>query len=205
MQILNLASGLPVYLPYDIAHVPFGDPFNDVTITSSHGLLAGNVPGYAYNANDLVMFSVNSGNTIAGNVSANFVYYVVASADGANIFNIAVTKSGAPVGWTTTSNYPSGQVVAHLISNQVDGTVAPFKSGASCVALNLGSNPVWLVSAADTYGGTPGVVPALGQTPPGGPGAFSVVAALAAGAAALVTLNNDWIKASNGAIVLLQN
>jgi hypothetical protein len=207
MQVLTLVSGLPVYLPYDYAHVPFGDPFNDVTITSSIVGQQVSVQGYQATSNDLVMFSVNSGSTIAANVTANYVYYVTSAAtNGANgTFYISLTKGGSVIASATGQNATSGQVVLHLISNQIDGTVLPFKAGASVVALNTTANPVWLLSAADTYGGTPGVVAALGSSPPGGPATFAVVASVAAGAAAVLSLNNDWVKSSNGNLILLQN
>lgn len=204
MQLFNLTASLPVYLPYDHAHVPFGDPFNDVTITSST-TAAVTVPGYVPTVNDAVMFSVNSGGTIASGISSNFVYYVLAilsSSTGA--FSLASSKGGSAIA-TTTSNSTSGAVTIHLLSNQVDGSLQPFKSGAQVVAINLGTTNVTLQGAADKNELAPGSIYPAGANPPGGPSTYSTIATVNSGTAALVSLSYDWINASGGNLILLQN
>lgn len=202
MQLLALANGLPVYLPYDYAHVPFGDPFNDVTITSNATSAVVTVPGYAPTNGDLVMFTSSAGNTLAAGLSTNFVYYVISASS--DTFHVASTKGGTQIG-TTTSNGVSGQVVVHLLSNQVDGTIAPFKSGNTVLAVNLGTATVTLQGASDANELAPGSVYPAGKTPPGGPGTYSTIASVAGSSMALVVLNYDWINASGGALYLVQN
>lgn len=202
MQLLSLTSGLPVYLPYDTAHAPFGDPFNDVTITSSTTAVV-SVPGYVPTVSDQVLFTTNSGGTLAAGISANFVYYVVAPVSG-NTFAIASTKGGSVIA-TTTSTSTSGQVTVHLLSGQTDGTVQPFKTGDTVVALNLGAATVTLQGAPDTYELAPGSIYPIAKTPPGGPSAYSTIASIASGTAKLVVLGYDWVNASGGGLILLQN
>ncbi len=218
MQVFTLTSGLPVYLPYDTAVVPFGDPFNDVTITSSTTAVV-TVPGYQPKAGDIVGFTATSGNTIASGISgftlpgysssgsaggASGLYFVLAAGLSGNSFEISATKGGSAVA-TTTSNSVSGQVVIHLLSMQTDGTLRPFKPGASVVALNIGATNVTLQGASDTNELAPGQIYPSGKNPPGGPGTYSTLATVNSGTAAIVVLQADWINASGGSLILLQN
>lgn len=212
MQAYTLNT-LPVYLPYDIAHAPFGDPFNDVTITSSIPGQLVTVPGYEATSGDIVFFSVNSGNTIATNVSANFIYYVTSVNN--NSFYLALTKGGAIVTSAVGVNATSGQVVIHLVSGQVDGALIPFKPGNSVVAINTSNSAVWIFGAADNYAQAPGSVAALGSSVPGGPGALTNLltgvpgGGIPARGAAVITLDYDWIAVGSAAgatsVILLQN
>jgi hypothetical protein len=196
MQVLTLTSAVPVYLPYDVAPIPFGDPFNDVTITSSTTAVV-TVTGYAATSGDQVMFSVIGSNSLASGITAGTNYFVISPSG--NTFSISSTKGGSAVA-TTTSNSAVNQVVVHLVSNQVDGTVQPFKPGASVVVLNLGSGTATLQGAPDAAAPTPGNYAA-----PQGPGTYTQIASIASGAAVVAVLNADWIKASGGGLVLLQN
>ena len=196
MQVLTLTSAVPVYLPYDVAPIPFGDPFNDVTITSSTTAVV-TVTGYAATSGDQVMFSVIGSNSLASGLTAGTNYFVISPSG--NTFSISATKGGSAVA-TTTSNSAVNQVVVHLVSNQVDGTVQPFKSGDSVVVLNLGSGTATLQGAPDLAAPTPGSYLA-----PQGPGTYTQIASIASGAAVVAVLSNDWIKASGGGLVLLQN
>ncbi len=55
MQILNVTN-LPIYLPYDKAPVPFGDPIEGITCTSAApGVIT--APGYVPTLNDAVQLS----------------------------------------------------------------------------------------------------------------------------------------------------
>ena len=199
MQLLNVST-LPIFLANDEAHAPFGDPFNDATITSNSAGGVITVPGYdAPVAGDLVAFTSEAGYTLASGLTVGTVYYVVSPSG--DTFSVSATKGGSAIG-TTTSNSTSGQVTVHLLSDQVDGVTLPFKSGYNAVALNLSGASITLQGAADTLitgaWGTFGV--------PGGPGSWSTIATIASGAAALVLLNYDWIRTSaSGTLVLLQN
>jgi hypothetical protein len=201
MQLLNLTSSLPVYLPYDYAHVPFGDPFNDVTITSSTTAVV-TVPGYEATAGDIVLFTTGVGISMPTGLTANTKYYVVSPST--DTFAVSATKGGSAIATTGGAITASGQVVVHLLSNQVDGVTQPFKTGATVLALSL-SGTVTLQGAADTYELAPGSIYPIGKTPPGGPAAYATIATLASGVPQLVTLNYDWINASGGALILLQN
>lgn len=216
MQVFTLTSALPVYLPYDTAVVPFGDPFNDVTITSSTtGVVT--VPGYVPVANDIVGFTATSGNTIASGITgftptgysasgsaggASGLYFVVGSSIAGNSFSVSATKGGAAVA-TTTSNSASGQVVIHLLSLQKDGTLMPFKAGASVVVMNLSGTSATLQTAPDSGQAQPGTNTYVQA--PAGPGTFVTQATVASGTAQVVVLNNDWVRASGSNLVLIQN
>lgn len=196
MQLLNLTSGVPVYLPYDIAPIPFGDPFNDVTITAAApGVVS--VPGYVATAGDQVMFSTIGANTLASPLVPGTAYFVVSPAG--NSFSVAATKGGAAI-TTTTANAAVNQVVVHLVSNQIDGPLCPFKTGGTAIALNLTAGTVTLQGAPDVAPPTVG-----NYSPPQGPGTYVQLASLATLTAAVVQLSYDWIKASAGGLILLQN
>ena len=229
MQVLivtgTTAGTQPIYLPYDKAPVPFGDPLA-ATVTSAgsgSGAAGGvfTVPGYSPSNGDAVSLSVagtsgflTSLSAITSQAQANTTYYV-SSASG-QTFSISTQKASAAappgvIAVTSTLGQNGGQLFVHLLSNQPDGTVAPFKSGATCLALVesnqlLGTNTVaniTLFGAADlsatlatgTYGA------------PIGPNTFSVIATISPAAPKLVQLSNDWIVASGSTatLVLIQN
>lgn len=196
MQILTVGA-LPIYLPADIAVVPFGDPLSDVTITSSTTAVVA-AAGYDNPlVNDIVTFSVASGGTLAAGLTAGTLYYVNAIVStAAATFSISTTKGGAAVATTTTG---TGVQTLHLLSMQKYGTVDPFKSGATAVAMNISAAAVTLKGANDTN--------TSGQSGnPTGPGTFNVIATVASGAGQLVQLNFDWIEVTgSGTLILLQN
>lgn len=191
MQILNVTN-LPIYLPFDKAPVPFGDPLEGVTCTSaSPGVVT--APGYVPTAGDAVVLTFTAGGSIPTGLTAGIVYYVVNPAT--DTFQVAATKGGAAINTSSTG----AQLVLHLVSNQVDGAVIPFKPGYTVVVLNLSGGTLVLQGAADSNAGVPYGVP-------GGPGAFNTIVSLTAGTAALAQLSFDWIRVSTaGTLVLLQN
>jgi|SRR5882757_478523 len=220
MQILNLtgtaAGTQPVYLPYDKAPVPFGDPISGVTMTAATPSVI-TVPGYSPSQNDVVTLSVSSGALLGTltslTISANQTYYATSlSATVPNAFSLSTQANGTPLNAFTTGLQAgtSSLITMHLLSNQVDGTVMPFKTGNQTLAINLGyytssgaPASITLFGAADksstlstgTYGN------------PIGPNTYSVIATIAPYTAKLVTLSNDWVvaSASTASLVLIQN
>src|ERR1700761_2330052 len=220
MQILittgTNAGTQPIYLPYDKAPVPFGDPLAATWTAATPTVVT--VPGYSPSNGDAVSLSIagTSGflSSLAGvsTISAqlNTTYYV-SSASG-QTFTLSTQKASAatPAGvlsMITTGMQFGGQNFVHLLSNQPDGTVAPFKSGGSVIAFNEGavsgtgmsSLPITLMGAPDlsttlatgTYGA------------PIGPATFSVIATIGAAGPKLVNLNFDWIVASGSTSTLV--
>jgi hypothetical protein len=104
-----------------------------------------------------------------------------------------------------------GQLFVHLLSQQVDGTVHPFKSGDTVLAMNAGAVsgtgtstlPITLMGAVDQN--TTLATGTFGA--PLGAGTFAVIATIGFGAPKLVQLSNDWIVASGSTstLVLIQN
>ncbi len=201
MQLMNLTSGLPVYLPYDKAPVPFGDPFNDVTITSaSPGSVT--IPGYQPTVNDAIAFTTNSGGTMTSGLSNGVTYYVAAVTTATGAFTVASTKGGTAI-ITSGQAGPTaaGQITAHLLSQEVDGALIPFKPNNSVVAMNLTGTNATLYGGNDTNGSTPGNY----VQAPAGATTWNVIATVNSGTAKLVTLGYDWVLASASGLVLLQN
>lgn len=215
MQILNVTN-LPIYLPYNKAPVPFGDPIEGITATAAApGVFT--APGYAPVNGDLVALSYLSGGSLpapltmgpigqypsyVGNASPNPVglaaaaYYVV-SASG-NTFSVSLTKGGSAITTTTTGSL----LVLHLLSGQVDGVTLPFKPGNTVVVENNSGGTLVLQGASDAGQATPG----NGYNPPTGPGTWNTLVSLAAGGQANVNLAYDWIRVSSaGTLVLQQN
>jgi hypothetical protein len=192
MQVLNVTN-LPIFLGNDRADPPFGDPISGVTCTSAApGIVT--VPGYnAPVAGDAVSLTFTAGGSIPTGLVAGQTYYVVAPIVN-NTFAVSATKGGGAI---TTSSTGS-QLTVHLLSFQVDGSLVPFKSGATVVVLNMTGGSLVLQSAPDANTGVVGN--------PSGPGAFTAIATIPTLSAALVTLNNDWIRVSTAAtLILLQN
>lgn len=201
MQVLNVTS-LPIYLPYDKAPSPFGDVFDDGSATLASPAVFTAV-GYVPVVGDSVGLSVDTGGSLDAAFTVGQRYFVKTS-PGANTFTLSATNGGAAINSTAASSL----LAIHLLSNQVDGTTGPFKSGSVAVVLNLSGGSLTLQSAPDTN--TSGQ---YGR--PTGPGAYATVpfatgvaggGVVAAGSAALIQLNNDWIRVSTAAtLVLLQN
>ena len=222
MQVListgTVAGSQPIYLPYDKAPVPFGDPLGASLTAATPSIIT--VPGYVPTVNDAVSITVEGGNGIlatqvgaAGILQLSTPYYV-SGVSAANAFTMGTQKGTATslASWTTlgfniTTPTIALQPIAHLLSNQVDGTTIPFKPGNTVVAWNAGTAQLLgtgsfvainLLGASDlstVYGN------------PIGPGTWNVIATVGFGAPKLVTINYDWIVASNSTatLVLLQN
>ena len=196
MQILNMLANQWVYTVYDTAPVPFGDPFQG-SATSSTAAVVFTVVGYQSTSGDSVTLSVEAGGFLDTAFTVGKIYYVVSPST--DTFELSATKGGSAIAAVSTT--ASSLVSVHLVSNQVDGTVIPFKPGNSCVLLNLSTYSVSLYGAPDASAPTPGT-----YTYPTGPGTAVSMATVAAGAVALVQLNYDWSKCSSTAgCVLLQN
>jgi hypothetical protein len=194
MQILNVTN-LPIYLPYDKAAVPFGDPLEGVTCTSaSPGVVT--APGYAPTNGDAVQFTFLAGGSMPTGLTAATTYYVVAASG--NTFEVAATKGGAAINTSSTG----ASLVLHLLSQQVDGVTLPFKPGYTVLVENNSGGTLVLQGAADTNVAAPG----QGYNPPGGPGTWNTLVSLTTGAQALVQLSYDWIRVSTaGTLTLQQN
>ena len=196
MQLLNMIANQWVYTVYDTAPIPFGDPFQG-SATSSTAAAVFTVVGYQSTSGDAVTLSVEAGGFLDTAFTVGKIYYVVSPST--DTFELSATKGGSAIAAASTT--ASSLVSVHLVSNQVDGTVIPFKPGNSCVLLNLSTYSVALYGAPDASAPTPG-----NYTYPTGPGTAVLMDTVAAGAAALVQLNYDWIKCSSTAgCILLQN
>src|ERR1700680_2491023 len=218
MQVLlttgTTAGTQPIYLPYDRAPVPFGDPLAASVTAATPTVVT--VPGYFPTNGDAVSRSVagTSGflTSLSGlsTISAqlNTTYYV-SSASG-DTFTLSTVKATAAspafvYAEITTLGQFGGQVFVHLLSNQVDGTFCPFKTGGSVVAMNggavagtgvitgsitlLGAPDLNTVLATGTYGAPLGPN-ALGTT------GWNVIGTIAFGSPKVVVLNYDWIVAT---------
>lgn len=215
------AGTQPIYLPYDLAPLPFGDPLAASWTAATPTVVT--VPGYTPTNGDAVALSIagTSGflSSLAGltTISAqlNTTYYV-SSASG-QTFTLSTQKASAatPAGvlsMITTGMQLGGQDFVHLLSNQPDGTVIPFKPGNTVLAMNGGSAQLLgtgsfaaltIMGATDknttlatgTYGA------------PLGPNTFNVIATVGFGAPKLIQLSYDWIVASGSTatLILLQN
>lgn len=197
MRVLQVGT-LPIYLPYDKAPVPFGDPIEGVTATAAApGVITNpDLGGYVPVNGDAVALTFLTGGSMPGGLTYGQLYYVVSAVAATGLFSLAATKGGAAITTTTTG----ASLVLHLLSGQVDGVALPFKAGGTVVVENNTGGSLTLSTAADTGQAAPG----QGYNPPAGPGSFTVIATVAAGGAVEVVLNNDWVKAS-GTLILQQN
>lgn len=197
MQLFN-ASKLPIYLPYDRAPVPFGDPFSDATMTSAAPAVF-TVQGYNPLLNDKVALSATPPAVLDTAFVAGVVYYAVNITTAAGTFSLSTVANGTGQP-TLTSATAAAPLTVHLVSDETDGVPLPFKPNNTVVAMNLSTATVFLETAPDlnttTYGN------------PKGPGTATVLATVLPGTAQLVTLNNDWMLTTSvgpGTLVLLQN
>lgn len=193
MQLLSV-SQLPIYLPYDTAAVPFGDPLEGVTMTAAvPGVMT--APGYDNpKAGDAVQISFLAGGSMPAPLVAYTTYYVVSPSG--DTFSLAATKGGSAITTTTTG----ASLVLHLVSQQVDGVPLPFKPGNT--VLLQGTAGLVLQGANDSAVAAPG----QGYNPPAGPGTWNTIATIPASGSILVTLNYDWIRISTAATAnLIQN
>ena len=200
MQLLVIGK-LPVYLPYDIAPVPFGDPISDALMTSAApGVFT--VKGYTPLLNDGVQLSVPAFSTavLDTGFALGVTYYAVNITTAAGTFSLSTVKNGTgqPTRQAAVAGAP---LTVHLMTKQVDGTVAPFKTGNQVLAINLDTQAVFLQGAPDTnlsnsYGN------------PTGPGTSVLIATIGTSSMALVTLSQDWLLttgAGGGNLSLIQN
>ena len=230
MQVLiatgTAAGTQPIYLPYDKAPVPFGDPLAASLTAATPTVVT--VPGYFPTNGDAVSISVagTSGflTSLSGltTISAqlNTTYYV-SSASG-QTFTLSTVKATAAspafvYAMITTLGQFGGQPFVHLLSNQVDGTVLPFKPNNTVLAMNggaagigsfgfsgaitiLGAPDLNTVLATGTYGAP------LGPNAAGTTG-WSVIGTIGFGTPKLVQLGYDWIVAtgSTSTVILIQN
>jgi hypothetical protein len=215
------SSANAIYLPYDTAPVPFGDPLAASWTAATPTVVT--VPGYSPKNGDAVSLSIagTSGflTSLSGltTISAqlNTTYYV-SSASGAT-FTLSTQKASAatPAGvlsQITTGMQLGGQNFVHLLSNQADGPTAPFKTGGSVLAMNAGSAQLIGTNsyAAITLFGAADLSTTLATGTfgaPLGPSTFSVIATIGFGAPKIINLSNDWIVASGSTstLVLIQN
>lgn len=217
MQVLittgTAAGTQPIYLPYDKAPVPFGDPLAATLTAATPSIIT--VPGYIPSVNDAVSITVEgTGNYLATQAGAAGllqigVTYYVSGVSAANAFTLGTQKGTATslASWTTLAGGAvPGTVITHLLSNQVDGPTLPFKPGNTVLAMNAGAVTGTGTSVLPiTLMGAPDLTTVYGN--PIGPGAYSVIATIGFGTPKLITINNDWIVASGSTstLVLLQN
>jgi len=214
MQVLlttgTLAGTQPIYLPYDKAPVPFGDPLAATVTSANPGVFT--VPGYLPTLNDAVSFTVMGTTgfltTLAGLSTVgqpSTTYYVISPS--ADTFSLSTAKGGTGVSIVSTMAQNGGTVIVHLLSNQVDGTTIPFKPGNTALAMNGGTQQLLGTTAfgSVTLFGASDLTTVYGN--PIGPGTWNVISTIAFGTPKLVTLNYDWIVASGStsSLILLQN
>jgi hypothetical protein len=218
MQVLittaTTAGTAPIYLPFNLSPLPFGEPYSDVTLTAATPSVV-TVPGHNAVQNELVSFSV-SGGAVLGTLSsitivANQVYYVTSISG--QTFSVSTQANGTPVNaWTTGLQAGTASLITvHTLSNQADGPVIPFETGATVLAMNGGAVsgtgsstlPITLFGAADKASTT--TTAAYGTVL--GPSTFSVIATIGFGTPKLVVLSNDWLVASGSTstLILIQN
>jgi hypothetical protein len=210
----------PIYLPTGLSPIPFGDPFAASLTAATPSVVT--VPGYFPSNGDAVAISVagTSGflTSLSGLTSISFqpnTTYYVSSASG-QTFTLSTQKASAaaPAGVLaaiTTLGQFGGQPFVHLLSNQPDGTLMPFESGSTVLAMNGGAvagtgtlvGSITLMGAADKNS----TVATGSYGAPLGPSTFSVIATIGFGTPKLIQLSNDWIVAtgSTSTLILLQN
>ena len=217
-----------IYLPYDKAPVPFGDPLAG-TVTSAQGTAGAvfTVPGYQPTNGDAVSLSVagTSGflSTMSALVTLAFsgtTYYVCSAS--ADTFSLSTSKTIAyPQGMISTAGQLGGQLFVHLLSNQPDGTTIPFKPNNTVLAMNGGvSAVIGTYTATQSFApitlfGAPDVSSILATGTYGAPlgpngsatTGWNVIATIGFGCPKLVNLTYDWIVASGSSstLILIQN
>ena len=205
----------PIYLPFNVAPLPFGDPISDVTLTAATPSVI-TVPGHNAVQNELVSFSVGGGAVLGTltslTVSANQVYYVTSISG--QTFSVSTVANGTPLNAFTTGLQAgtASLITVHTLSGQVDGPVCPFETGATVLAMNggnaatlttIGTAAITIMGAADKSSTV--TTAAYGTVL--GPSTFSVIATIGFGTPKLINLSSDWIVAtgSTSTLILLQN
>lgn len=222
MQVLintgTTAGTNPIYLPFNLSPLPFGEPWSDVSLTIGTPSVV-TVPGFQPTQNGLVSFSVSGGAVLGtfstGSLVANAVYYVT-SISGQN-FSVSTQSNGpAQTSYVTgTAAGGAALITLHTLSNQADGPVCPFETGATVLAFNAGNAGTSVTTAANAFAAITvmGAADKASTTTTAaygtvlGPSTFAVIATIAFGAPKLITLSNDWIVASGSTstLVLIQN
>jgi hypothetical protein len=219
MQVLintgTAAGTAPIYLPFNISPLPFGEPWSDVTMTAATPSVI-TVPGFNPAQNSLVSLSVGGGAVLGTltslTVSANQIYYTTSISG--QTFSVSTVANGTPLNAFTTGLQAgtASLITLHTLSQQADGPVVPFESGATVLAMNGGNAQLLGTAsfAAITLMGAPDKSSTVTTAAYGtvlGPAAFSVIATIAFGAPKLVQLSNDWIVASGSTstLILIQN
>jgi len=213
-----------IYLPYDKAPLPFGDPLA-ATVTSAASAVF-TVPGYKPTNGDAVSYSIAGTTGFLTSLATlttqflqpNTTYYVSSATiiGGGGTFTLGTQKASAStpailLSTITTLGQAGGQVFVHLLSNQADGPTLPFKPGNTVLAMHgcntgatsitlFGTNDVSSILATGAYGAP------LGPNGSATTG-WNVMATVSLGIPQLVTLNYDWIvaSASTATLILLQN
>ena len=207
MQILNLtgtfAGTQPVYLPYDKAPVPFGDPLGATYTAGTPAIFY--AVGYNPTLGDAVSINpttvLTTANGVTGIIQPGQAYYVAGIA-ATGSFTLSTSNSTL----SSLSLWAGTAATAHLLSQQVDGTTLPFKPGNTVVAINGGASMgTGVASAAITLFGASDKQTGYGD--PQGPNTFAVIATIAFGVPKIIQLNYDWIVASaaTGTLNLIQN
>jgi hypothetical protein len=224
MQVLittaTAAGTQPIYLPYNKAPIPFGDPLAASLTAATPTVVT--VPGYTPTNGDAVSFSVAGTSGFLASLSGlstisfqlNTTYYV-SSASG-QTFTLSTQKASAATpafvyASITTLGQFGGQPFVHLLSNQLDGTLEPFETSATVLAMNGGAVsgtgastlPITIFGAADKSA----TLATGSYGAPLGPSTYSVIATVGFGAPQLIQLSNDWIVASGSTstLILIQN
>jgi hypothetical protein len=194
LSVLNVTN-LPIYLPYDKAQLPFGDPIEGVTCTSaSPGVVT--AVGYAPVNGDAVSLSYTAGGSIPTGLTVGQTYYVV-SASG-NTFSLSATKGGSAINTSSTGS----NLVLHLLSAQVDGVTLPFKPGNTVVVENNSGGQLVLQGAPDAGQAQAGTNT---YNPATGPGTWVTLATVPANSVqGGVQLSYDWIRVSTSGTLSLQ-
>jgi hypothetical protein len=215
-----------IYLPYDKAPIPFGDPLAATLTAATPTVIT--VPGYVPTTGDAVSLSVagTSGflSSLAGltsiSLQLNTTYYVVGTSISGSAFSITTQKGGVNPATVqamiSTLTGAGGQVFVHLLSNQADGPTLPFKPTNTVLAWNAGNVGMLASNAAPiTLFGANDVSSVLASGVSGQPlgpngsatTGWNVIGTVGFGAPKLLQLSYDWIVASGSTctLVLLQN
>lgn len=219
MQALILtgtsAGTLPIYLPFNVAPLPFGDPWSNVTLTLATPSVI-TVAGWTPVQNSLVSFTTGSG-AILGTltsltVCAGQVYYVTSISG--QTFGVSTVANGTALNaWTTGLQAGTSSLITmHTLSAQSDGAVSPFETTSNVLAVNGGGTAtLWTVANASiTLMGAADKSSTVTTAAYGtvlGPGTFSVIATIGFGLPKIVNLSYDWILAtgSSSSLILMQN
>lgn len=220
MQVLittataSTASVLPIYLPFNVAPLPFGDPWSNVTMTAATPSVI-TVAGFTPVQNSLVSFTTGSGAVLGTltslTVCAGQVYYVTSISG--QTFGVTTVANGTALNAYTTGLQAgtASLITMHTLSNQSDGPVNPFETTANALAFAFGATlgtgagnaAITLMGAVDKSSTV--TTAAYGTVL--GPNAWNVIATVGVGQPKLVNFNYDWICAvgSTGTLALIQN